>query len=345
MWQFVKTVLSNFMEDEALSRGAAIAFFTVTSLAPVLLIVISIAGLAFGEDAARGAIFAQLTNLMGAQSAQTIQTALANASEKSSGIIATLVGFVTLLATASGVFGELQSALNKIWKAEPKSATLSGLIKARAASLGLVSALGFLLAVSLVITTAITAASTYFGEFTSPHWVLGLSILNFVVSFVLIALLFAAIYKVLPDCPIAWRDVAVGALVTTALFMAGKTLIGWYLGSSAIASTYGAAGGLMILIIWIYYSTQIFLLGAEITKAFATRNAEQRGVVPSDPSPALRFASEVRVEDSFVSSHADLAVAAPVAHARPMAKILSVATLGVVFGFALGRLVKKNPEA
>jgi membrane protein len=247
----------------------------------VLLIVVAVAGLAFGRDAAQNAITAQLTGLMGQQTADVLQSAVASASSKSSGILATLIGIVTLIVTASGVFGEMQAALNKIWDAEPRTTTVSRLIWARAVSLGLVAALGFLLLVSLVISAVLTALGGYltamlpFGSFI-------LSVLNFVVSLALISVLFAAIYKILPDRPIAWHDVIAGAIVTALLFTAGKSLIGWYLGSSAVASSYGAAGGLIILLLWVYYSTQIFLLGAEFTRAYASF---RRG---EDPTAALR---------------------------------------------------------
>ena len=219
---------------------------------------------------------------MGQQAADVLQTALASASTKSSGIIATVIGLVTLLATASGVFGEMQAALNRIWRAEPKSGTLSRLVRARAASLGLVAALGFLLAVSLVVSAGITAL----GSRLNAHLPFGeaiLSVVNFTVSLALLAVLFAAIYKVLPDRPIAWRDVIVGALVTALLFTLGKTAIGWYLGSSAVASSYGAAGGLIVLFLWVYYSTQVFLIGAEFTKAYATSRG--RGPAPHMAAP------------------------------------------------------------
>jgi membrane protein len=283
MWRLLKDTVSAFIEDEALSRGAAIAFYTVTSLAPVLLIVIAIAGLFFGAEAARGAIFAQLTGLMGQQAADVLQTALASASTKSSGIIATIVGVVTLLVTASGMFGEMQAALNRIWKAEPKSGTISNLVRARAASLGLVAALGFLLVASLVVSAAITALGSYLDAWL-PFGQAILSILNVIVSLALLTVLFAAIYKVLPDRAIAWRDVIMGAAVTAVLFTIGKSLIGWYLGSSAVASSYGAAGGLIVLFLWIYYSTQIFLAGAEFTKVYAT--VRGRGPVPAAVEPA-----------------------------------------------------------
>jgi membrane protein len=270
MWapvKLVKDTVLAFIDDEALSRGAAIAFYAVTSIAPVLLIVIAIAGLAFGHDAAENAVKGQLSALMGDQTADVVQNAVANASGKSSGILATLIGIATLIATASGVFGEMQSALNAIWKVQPSGTTLSRLVRARAASLGLVAALGFLLMVSLVVSAGLTAFGNYLNSLF-PFGALVLSILNVAVSLLLISLLFAAIYKVLPDRHLQWRDVILGAVVTAVLFTIGKALIGWYIGSSAVASTYGAAGALIVLLLWVYYSAQIFLLGAEFTKVF-----------------------------------------------------------------------------
>ena len=294
MIRLLKDTVLGFIDDEALSRGAAIAFYTVTSLAPVLLVVIAIAGLVFGQEAAQGALMHQLTGLMGAQAAEVLQSALANASGKSSGIVASVIGIVTLLATASGVFGEMQAALNRIWKAEPKSGTLSRLVRARAASIGLVAALGFLLAASLVVSAALTALGATLNA-RLPFGEALLSVINFMVSLALLAVLFAAIYKVLPDRAIAWRDVIVGALITALLFTIGKSLIGWYLGSSAVASSYGAAGGLIVLFFWVYYSAQIFLVGAEFTKAYATSRG--RGPAPvreAQANPAATAASASR---------------------------------------------------
>jgi membrane protein len=269
VWRLLKGTVLAFIDDGALSRGAAIAFYTVTSIAPLLLIVIAIAGLAFGREAAQGAITSQLSGLMGQQTAEVLQTAVANAGNKSSGILATIVGIVTVLVAASGVFGEMQTALNAMWKATPKGTTVSRLIRARAASLGLVGALGFLLIVSLIVSTGITAFGTYLNEILPFGKVIGMA-LNAVVSTTLISLLFAAIYKILPDRALEWRDVVVGAIVTGVLFTIGKSLIGWYIGSSAIASSFGAAGALLVLLLWVYYSAQIFLLGAEFTKVYAS---------------------------------------------------------------------------
>jgi membrane protein len=247
----------------------------VTSLAPVLLIVIAIAGLAFGQDAAQNAIVAQLSDLMGSQTAEVLQSAVASASGASSGIIATIVGIITLMVTASGVFGEMQSTLNAIWEAEPTGMSVSRLIRTRAASLGLVAALGFLLVVSLVVSAALTAFGNNLNSIL-PFGKLLLSAVHFVVSLLLISILFAAIYKILPDRRLEWGDVVVGGVVTAILFNIGKSLIGWYIGSSAVASSYGAAGALIVLLLWVYYSIQIFLLGVEFTKLYANRHGSKQ---------------------------------------------------------------------
>jgi membrane protein len=279
-WKMLKETVLAFVDDGALSRGAAIAFYTVTSIAPVLLIVIAIAGLAFGRDAAQNAITAQLSGLMGEQTAEVLQAAVASAASKSSGIWATIIGIITLIVTASGVFGEMQTSLNAIWKAKPKGTTISRLIRARAASLGLVATLGFLLMVSLVVSTGLTAFGDYLNSIL-PFGKIILTAVNAVFSILLISFLFAAIYKILPDRNLEWGDVVVGAVVTAVLFTIGKSLISWYIGSSAVASSFGAAGALIVLLLWVYYSAQIFLLGAEFTKLFANRHGSKQ----SNPIP------------------------------------------------------------
>jgi membrane protein len=274
-WVMFKQTVFSFIEDDALSRGAAIAFYAATSIAPVLLIVIAIAGLAFGRAAAQNAIILELSGLMGQQTADVLQSALASAAGKSAGIWATIIGFAALVTTASGVFSEMQSALNMIWKVKPKTITLSRLLQTRAIGLGLVATLGFLLIVSLTVSAGLAAFGDYLGSI-APIEKLILTIINFALSLSLLAVLFAAIYKVLPDRQIQWRDVTVGALVTAILFTIGKTLIGWYLGSTAIGSSYGAAGGLIVFLLWVYYSVQIFLLGAEFTKIYANRKGSKK---------------------------------------------------------------------
>jgi membrane protein len=265
-WRVLKETVLAFIEDEALTRGAAIAFYTVTSIAPILLIVIAIAGLAFGHDAAQNAITAQLGDLMGQETAQILQTAVASASSEPAGIMATIIGVVTLLVTASGVFGEMQTALNVIWKAKPKGTTTSRLIRARAASLGLVASLGFLLMVSLVVSTGLTAFGNYLDSLI-PFGKIILTILNAIVSLALISFLFAAIYKVLPDRSLEWGDVVVGAVVTGILFTIGKSLISWYIGSSAVASSFGAAGGLSFCCCGYIIRRRYFCLARSLRKS------------------------------------------------------------------------------
>jgi membrane protein len=283
-WDLVRVTGISFVSDNALTHGAAMAFYTATSLAPILLIVVAIAGLFFGQDAARLALSAQISGLMGAQSAELLRMALENASRQSSGTLAAVIGVLALFVTASGVFGEMQLALNSIWKVPPRATTLPRLIRTRAASLGLVAALGFLLLVSLIASAAISAL----GDFINARLPFGTTILgalNGLVSFVLISVMFGAIYKVLPDRTLHWRDVATGALITSALFTIGKSLIGWYIGSSAVASSYGAAGGLLVMLLWVYYTSLIFLLGAEFTRAYSVQYGTR-----SDLQPVVREA-------------------------------------------------------
>ena len=276
IYRFLAGVVSKYLDDDGLTRGAAISFYTVTSIVPLLVIIVSIVGLAYGHDAAWLAISAQIGGLMGAETASLLGAALQKASSPATGVLASILGAVTLFATASGAFGEMQSALNKIWRAKPKEGTISRLVRARAVSIGLVAALGFLLLVSLVISAGITALSDRLNA-VLPFGSVIVSILNGVISVALIAVLFAAVFKVLPDVAIRWRDVITGAVVTAVLFAGGKALIGWYIGSSGVATAYGAAGGLIVLLVWVYYSAQIFLLGAELTYAWSQR----QGVEPA----------------------------------------------------------------
>ncbi|MER8501007.1 YihY/virulence factor BrkB family protein [Mesorhizobium sp. M0904] len=273
-WVLLRQSILGFVNDNALSHGAAIAFYATTSLAPILLIVVAIAGMAFGHEAAQLALSAQIAGLMGPQSAELLQATIENASQKEAGTLASILGLVTLFVAASGVFGEMQLALNEIWKVKPSGATISRLVRARIASLGLVAALGFLLLVSLVVSAAISALGEVINAYL-PFGTIILSAINGIVSFALITLLFAAIYKVLPDRSLQWRDVGLGAVVTGFLFTIGKSLIGWYIGTSAISSSYGAAGALLVVLLWVYYSAEIFLLGAEFTRAYSVRHGSR----------------------------------------------------------------------
>jgi membrane protein len=293
-WVLIKDTVENFIADNALSRGASIAYYTLFAIAPVLLIIVAVAGLAFGQDAAEGAIVAQLGGLMGDTTAKAIEEMVKSAGNRPAGIVATIVGVGALVLTATGVFGEVQSSMNAIWKAKPRSSTLSRLVRARLASLGLVLTSGFLLTVSLAVSAALEGLSKYIrGLF--PGADLTLQIFDFIVSTALISAMFAAIYKILPDKPIVWRDVAIGAVVTTLLFDVGKYLIGLYISQTDVASSYGAAGGLIVLLVWIYYTAQIFLFGAEFTYAYANRfgshtrtSAKSAAEVAQPTSPPAR---------------------------------------------------------
>ena len=282
-WKLLKVTMVNFMSDKALSHGAAIAYYTVFAIAPLLVIVIAVAGLLFGERAAQGAIASQLSDLMGDAGARGIEALIRSASNRRAGLAATAVGFGTLILAASSVFIEMQSALNAIWKTKARHLSIRAFVRARAVSFGLVVTVGFLLLVSLAVSTALSALDKYLNHFF-PGAHLFFQGVNFLISFVLISLLFAAVYKVLPDKPIAWGDVLIGAVTTSFLFTVGKSLIGLYIGSSAVTRAYGAAGGLIIVLLWVYYSAQIFLLGAEFTKAYAERHGSHapRALQPED---------------------------------------------------------------
>ncbi|GAC1347736.1 MAG: YihY/virulence factor BrkB family protein [Acetobacteraceae bacterium] len=324
-WTILKETFKDFMEDVALSRGAAIAFYTILSLGPVLLLCIAIAGLVFGQEAAQGAMVGQLRGLMGDQAGEAIQGMIANAANKKSGIWATVIGFVTLMITASGVFLEMQSALNFIWKAEPKGG-LTTMLKARAASLGLVATMGFLLLVSLVVSAGLHALGDYLNSFL-PGAELLFQVINFVISFAMVSALFAAIYKILPDRKLQWKDVIVGAVVTALLFTIGKTLIGIYIGSSGVASSYGAAGALIVILLWIYYSSVIFLLGSEFTKVWAAHHGSQEA-----------FAARTQQEAPKAPVSAASAVQATIAHGaqhRSGIGLFDIAALGTLLLVAL----------
>jgi membrane protein len=278
-WAIARTAVSGFLADDALSHSAAIAFYAVTSLAPILLIVIAVAGMVIGSDAAQFAVSAQLSGLLGQTGGDLLESVIKGAANTDSGVMASAFAVVTLIVSASGVFGEMQSSLNQIWKVQAPSINLSTLVRARVASLGLVASLGFLLLVSLVASAAISALGETINRYL-PFGTVAASIINTVVSVGLVALLFAAIYKVLPDRALTWRDVRFGAATTAILFTIGKSLIGLYLGTSAVASSYGAAGSLIVLLLWVFYSSAIFLLGAEVTRAYATIWGTQQSLGP-----------------------------------------------------------------
>ncbi|HEY5337284.1 MAG TPA: YihY/virulence factor BrkB family protein [Rhizomicrobium sp.] len=268
IWDITRASVDAFIEDDALTRGAAIAFFATSAFAPVLYIATAIAGLVFGREKATGAITHEIGALIGASGQKLLWAALHNSVGWGDKLWPNVISVALLIVTASGMFNEMQSALNIIWKVESKGLNIWLLFRARIASLGLVLALGFLLLISLVTTTAIHALGDSIRNYL-PFTGAIAGTINFAVSSVLIALLFAAIYKVLPDRALQWRDVITGAIGTTLLLEAGEYLIGLYLGNFAVGARYGAAGGLIVLLTWLYYTAQVFLLGAEFTKVYS----------------------------------------------------------------------------
>jgi membrane protein len=276
-WRLVLEAVLEWVGDRASRKGAALAFYTVFSLAPILIMAIAIAGCFFGEDAARGEIVAQVRDLLGPQGAQAIAAMIRNASRPGAGAAATAIGVVTLFVGATTALAELKDGLDQIWHVPPeRTRGFWYFLRKRLLSVGLILSLGFLLLVSLVVSAVLSAVARRWGLADGTGVLLQL--VNFLFSFALVTLLFAMIYKILPAVHIAWRDVIVGALVTALLFSVGKLMIGVYLGNSAIASTYGAAGSVILVLLWVYYSAQIFLLGAEFTKVYAHRYGSRRAL-------------------------------------------------------------------
>lgn len=270
-WTLLKEAFEKWSVDKAPRLGAALSYYTVFSLVPLLVLTISIAGLVFGTEAAEQAIMSQMESLVGPQSAGAIKQMLAIAEKPSNGTVASLIAIGTLLLGASGVFSQLQDALNTVWGVEPKTGRgIWGTIKDRFFSILAVMGTGFLLLVSLVLTAALAAFGKLFQSWLPAHESV-LHLANFAISFGVITLLFAMMFKLLPDAKVAWRDVWVGAALTSFLFSVGKFLIGMYLGKTDVASAYGSAGSLVILLVWVYYSSQILLYGAEFTAVYANR--------------------------------------------------------------------------
>jgi membrane protein len=274
-WYLTRNSLAAFIEDGALSRGAAIAFYAVTAIGPILLIIVAMVGFLYGRAAARGMLLGKLRAVMGPQSANFLQSAIQSAGSHGAGVTATIVGIVSLLITATGVFGEIQTALNAIWRAQPQGSTAWQLLRSRLAGLGLVAILALVLIASLLLSALVSGLQRHIDRLVSIPASL-IDLLNFGLSLVLLSVLVAAVYKVLPDRDLDWRDVAAGAVVTALLITLGKVAIGIYIGRSATISGYGAAGSVIAALFFIYYAAQIFLLGAEFTRVYAEREEAVR---------------------------------------------------------------------
>ena len=265
----LKQTFSAWNGHEVPRLGAALSFYMMLSLAPLVILVIAIASVAFGHPAAQDEIIRQVQGIMGAEGAKAVETIIEHG-QNPTGVFASVIGAITLLVGASGAFSELQSGLNKIWDVQPKAGSgVASLIKARLFSFGMVLGVGFLLLVSLVISAGLAALGKIFDEIL-PMPELVMHMIDFVVSFAGISALFALIFKYVPEAKIAWKDVWEGAIVTALLFTIGKSLIGLYLGKAAVGSAYGAAGSLIVVIVWVYYSAMIFFFGAEFVHVRAT---------------------------------------------------------------------------
>jgi membrane protein len=286
-WQLIKETAESWVDHHAPRLAAALAYYTLLSIAPLVVIAIAIAGFVFGESAARGQISTQLGVIVGAQAAKGIEAVIANARSPASGMASTAIGVLVLLFGASAVFGELQSTLDAIWDVEPKPGRgVWGTVKDRFVSFTMVLGVAFLLLVSLVISAALSAAG-YFFQSALPGGEAIWQVINFCISLGAITVLFALIFKVIPDVDIRWGDVWIGAVVTALLFSVGKFALGLYLGKSGVTSSYGAAGSLVALAIWVYYAAQILFLGAEFTRVQARRRGTP--IRPSANARAVRM--------------------------------------------------------
>lgn len=268
IWALLKDTVSDWSDDSASRLAASLAYYTLLSIAPLVVLCVSIAGFVFGDDAARGEISHQVSSVVGSEAGSAVQSIVANARAPAAGIIGSVIGIAVLLFGASNVFGELQSALNVIWEVQPKPGRgIVGVIKDRFFSFTMVLGVAFLLLVSLVLSAGLAAAGRFFSNLLPFHALF--AALNFLVNFGVTTVLFALIFKVIPDVKIQWRDVWVGAIITSALFSLGRFLLGLYIGRAGMSSSYGAAGSLVALVVWVYYSAQILFFGAEFTQVYA----------------------------------------------------------------------------
>ena len=332
-YEMLQDMFTGFVADDALTRAAGIAYFTLFSLGPLLFIASGVAGLVFGEAEVAAAIEEQAASMLGDEAARTVNQMAQGALGEARGGVAVAIGIVTLLLTASGAFGALQSALNAVWKVEmpetvSTSAAVATFLKAKAAALGLVATTGFLLLVSLAASAMVSA----FGDWLtrqSPMLEAVVQLINITVSLGVVTLLFAAIYKILPDRRLHWRDVLMGAFCTALLFTLGKSLIAFYIGKVGVAAGFGAAGTLVVILLWIYYSAVIFLLGAEFTRAWSGKEvAKPEDVVAAPP-------------EAGVQRPAALAAVARDQNAGQQAITLAIATgIGIIL---LGRLLRPAP--
>lgn len=288
------------MQDNALRLAAALAYYTMFSLAPLLVVTISVCGLVFGEEAVRGELSQQIESVVGKPAAEAIQSMVQSASNHGASIMGTIIGLAILLFGAAGVFGQLKDALNTIWEVRPKPGLgVAGFIRKQLLSFTMVLGAGFLLLVSLVLSTAVTAFSDYISYFVPGIPPATWQLINFLLFFVISTFLFAMMFKFLPDACIQWKDVWIGAAVTALLFNVGKHLLGLYLARESLASGYGAAGAVIVILLWIYYASVILFVGAEFTQVYARATGSQ--IRPDEHAEAIP--TEKRLQEGLAIKH------------------------------------------
>ena len=344
--RLLKETFNDWMEDNALRLSAALAYYSIFSIAPLLIIAISIAGLVLGDEAVRGEIGPLLQAYVGPQAAEAVQSMIQGASKKSDGWVGGIIGFVTLMLGASGVFGQLKDALNTIWEVKVESVGgIWGFVRTRLLNFGMVLIIGFLLLTSLLLSTALAAMTEYLQHLIGMPPAAGV-IFGFLVSFTVVVLLFAFIFKVLPDAEVEWRNVWIGAAVTALLFELGKFGLSFYLGRESTASSYGAAGSVVLLLLWVYYASCILLFGAEFTQVYARESGHAIQPVPG----AVTVTPEARAQQGLAAPAPPSAptntplrlvtVAAPPSGPNPLGSLLAV-TCG---GFVIGLLARQHTE-
>lgn len=290
LYRLLAQTLDEWLDDRGFTRAASLSYYAVFSIAPLLLIAVAVAGLVFGKDAVTGQLQQQLEGLVGDSGATAIQEMMKGAAKRGNGTLATIVGVVLIIVGATGAFVELQDTLNDMWGVDKdKTSGVIGFLRARVLSLAMVLVIAFLLLVSLVVSTAVSALGAYSAQFF-PGWQLALQVVNVLVSFAVITALFAAIYKFLPNTDVQWKNVWFGAAFTSALFAVGKLLIGLYLGKSSVSSSYGAAGSFAVLLVWVNFSSIILYFGAEFTQVLSRSKAEGAAIAAAKkkgkPTPA-----------------------------------------------------------
>ena len=335
VWKLLTETFADWNEDKAPQLAAALAYYALFSLAPLLVICIAVAGLVFGREAVEGQLFGQIRGFVGDTGAAAIQEMIKSASSPTAGIISAIIGVVTLLFGAAGLFGQLQDALNTIWEVQPKpNQGLWAMVRQRFFSFGMVLGTGFLLLISLVLSTALAAVGEY-GRQLLPGVEFLWTLLNLLIAFAVTAGLFALIFKLVPDAKIGWGDVWVGAVVTALLFSLGRFVLAQYLGRSTFGTTYGAAGSLIVVLLWIYYSAQILFFGAEFTQVYARTHGSR--IQPA--ANAERVGEEDRAQQGIPhgSETEQPAPIQPLPNRATKRASVVTTTLGFIVGIVMGR--------